>query len=81
MKRWNVAGELQRPKNMTRGSNRPLEVLKAAFHSSPDLIRTLLYPDLRSSFVKNLAPLSLSIRSGMSGKGYASLIVPSFTCL
>ncbi|PFH45535.1 hypothetical protein AMATHDRAFT_103860, partial [Amanita thiersii Skay4041] len=42
---WNVTGEFfVSPKNMTRGSNNPLLVLKAAFHSSPSLIRILLYP-------------------------------------
>ena len=29
---WNVAGELQRLKNMTVGSKSPLCVMKAAFH-------------------------------------------------
>ncbi|KIJ10925.1 hypothetical protein PAXINDRAFT_36638, partial [Paxillus involutus ATCC 200175] len=48
---WNVAGELVRPKNITRGSNRPRLVRKAAFHSSPSLIRTLLYPQRTSSLV------------------------------
>ena len=40
--RWNVAGEFVRPKNITVGSNRPSGVRKAAFHSSPSLIRMLL---------------------------------------
>jgi len=39
---WKVAGELVRPKNMTLGSNNPSLVMKAAFHSSPFLMRTLL---------------------------------------
>src|SRR5277367_2755679 len=59
---WKVAGEFQRPKNMTVGSNNPRLVLKAAFHWSPSLIQTLLYPDLRSSLVKYRAPRSWSIR-------------------
>jgi hypothetical protein len=29
---WKVAGELHMPKNMTVGTNKPLLVLKAAFH-------------------------------------------------
>src|SRR5882724_9933850 len=41
---WNVAGLFVRLKNMTRGSKRPQFVQKAAFHSSPSLIQTLLYP-------------------------------------
>ena len=32
MNRWNVAGELVSPKNITVGSKRPLCVMKAAFH-------------------------------------------------
>jgi hypothetical protein len=32
---WKVAGELVSSKNMTMGSNSPLGVRKAAFHSSP----------------------------------------------
>jgi hypothetical protein len=39
---WKVAGELVNPKNMTLGSKSPLFVIKAAFHSSPGLMRTLL---------------------------------------
>ncbi|KIJ11490.1 hypothetical protein PAXINDRAFT_84342, partial [Paxillus involutus ATCC 200175] len=42
MRFWKVAGELVRPKNITRGSNNPRFVRNAAFHSSPSLIRTLL---------------------------------------
>jgi len=52
---WKVAGEFVKPKNMTVGLKRPRLVLKAAFHSSPSLIRTLLYPQRTSSFVKYLA--------------------------
>ena len=36
-----MAGELVRPKNITRHSNNPLLVLKAVFHSSPSLMQTL----------------------------------------
>ena len=32
MNRWNVAGELVSPKNMTVGSKSPLWVIKVAFH-------------------------------------------------
>src|SRR5271155_5601710 len=49
---WKVAGLLVRPKNMTKGSNNPRLVRKAAFHSSPSFIRTLLKPHRTSSFVK-----------------------------
>ena len=39
---WKVAGALQSPKVITRGSKRPREHLKVAFHSSPALMRMLL---------------------------------------
>jgi len=42
MNLWNDMGELFRLKNMTFGSNSPLHVLKAAFHSSPEWIQMLL---------------------------------------
>jgi len=42
--------KLHMPKYITRGSNRPWLVLKAAFHSSPSLICTLLYPHQMSSW-------------------------------
>ena len=57
------------PKNMTVGSNSPQFVLNAAFHSSPSLIRMLLYPHRTSSLVKYLAPLSLSMISEIRGRG------------
>ena len=49
---WNVVGELVSPKNMTVGSNSPLFVLNAAFHSSPSLIWTLLLQDYIKYFAK-----------------------------
>ena len=39
---WKVAGEFERPKNITVSSNNPFGVMNAAFHSSPSLIRMLL---------------------------------------
>ena len=67
---WKVAGELHVPKNITVSySNSPRLVLNAAFHSSPFLIWMLLYPHQTSSFVKYLAPLSLSMISDMRGSG------------
>src|ERR1700678_3884364 len=66
---WNVGGELHIPKNMTIGLKSPQLVLKAAFHSSPFLIRTLLYPHLTSNFIKYLAPFSLSMISEINGNG------------
>ena len=70
---WNVAGEFVSPKNITKGSNNPRFVWKAAFHSSSSFMRMLLYPHLMSSFVKYLAFFSLSISSEISGKGYRFL--------
>ena len=52
---WKVAGLLVILKNITRGSKRPRLVQKAAFHSSPGLICTLLKPQQTLSFVKYLA--------------------------
>jgi hypothetical protein len=49
---WKVAGLFVRLKYMTRGSNKPLFVRNAAFHSSPSWMRTLLYPQQMSSLVK-----------------------------
>ena len=39
---WNVASEFVNPKNMTVGSKDLSGVVKAAFHSSPSFILTLL---------------------------------------
>ena len=66
---WNVAGELVIPKNMTVGSYSPSGVRKAAFHSSPFLIRTLLYPCQTSSLVKYFESLSLSMILEILGIG------------
>ena len=64
-----MAGELHRPKNITVGSNSPRGVTNAAFHLSSGLMRTLLYPHQMSILVKIDDPLSLSIRSEISGSG------------
>ena len=66
---WKVAGELQSPKNITVDSKRPQLILKAAFHWSPSLTQTLLYPDLRSILVKIFAPRSLSVSSVIRRRG------------
>src|SRR6266576_6354844 len=64
---WNVAGELVSPKNMTVGSNSPSGVRNAAFHSSPSLMRMLLYPHRTSNFVNRVLLLRQSIVWGMRG--------------
>jgi hypothetical protein len=66
---WKVAGELVSPKNIMVGSNSPLLVIKAAFHSSPFLIRTLLYPHRMLNLVYREHPLSQSMSSGIKGSG------------
>src|SRR6266446_1436489 len=62
---WKVAGEFVSPKNITVGSNNPLGVRNAAFHSSPSLILMLLYPHRTSTFVKRVHPRSRSMTWGM----------------
>ena len=64
-----MAGELRNPKNITVGSNNPLFVINAAFHLSPSLMRTLLYPHLMSNLVKYFDPFNLIIRSEINGSG------------
>src|SRR6266478_2658397 len=64
---WKVAVEFVSPKNITVGSNSPSGVRKAAFHSSPSLIRMLLYPHRTSTLVNRVHPLSLSMTWGISG--------------
>src|SRR5882672_10381344 len=68
---WKVAGLLVRPKNITRGSKSPRFVRKAAFHSSPSLMWTLLYPHQTLSLVKYCTSRSQVMRSELSGSGYA----------
>src|SRR6266478_2990119 len=70
MVRWKVAGELVSPKNITRGSNSPFRVLKAAFHSLPSLILMLLYPHHMSNLVKSEHPWSCSRIVLIRGSGY-----------
>ena len=69
MVHWKVAGELVNPKNITQGSNRPLSVLKVAFHSSPSLIQILLYPHRMSNLVKRDRPWSCSRIVFIRGRG------------
>jgi hypothetical protein len=49
--RWNVAGELQSPKNMTVGSYNPKGVENAAFHLCSGLICHLRFHPLYTSVV------------------------------
>ena len=78
---WKVAGELDSPKNMMVGSNSPFDMMKAAFHWLLSLILMLLYPDQMLNLAKMVASFTLSIRSEMRGRGYASLIMCSLTYL
>src|SRR6266478_1516482 len=64
---WKVAGEFVSPKNITVGSNSPSGVRNVAFHSSPSLIRMLLYPHLTSTFVNSVHPRNRSMTWGING--------------
>jgi len=66
---WKVAGALENPKYITVASKRPHLVINAVFYSSPSLMRTLLYPHLKSILVKIVALLSDSIKSAILGIG------------
>ena len=75
---WKVAGLLVRPKNITSGSYSPQLVQKAAFHSSPFFIWTLLKPQQTLRLVKYLAPCTLLISLEMRGNRYLFLTVITF---
>jgi len=66
---WKVADTLEKPEYMTVASKRPYLVINTVFHSSPSLIRTLLYPHLKSILVKIEALLSDSIKLAILGIG------------
>ena len=53
--------------------------MKAAFHLSPSLILTLLYPHLTSNFENNADPFTRLMSSGIRGSGYRLRIVHSLT--
>ena len=72
---WKVAGKLVSPKNITVSSNRPSFVMMAAFHSSPSLICTLLYPQRMLNLVYREHPLSWLMSLGIRGSGYVFRIV------
>src|SRR5450756_2124697 len=72
---WNVAGELVSPKNITVGSKSPSGVRNAAFHSSPSLMRTLLYPHRTSNLVNSVHPLRRSMVCGISGDTFRFFFV------
>jgi len=64
---WKVASTLEKPKYMIVASKRPYLVINAVFHLSPSLMRTLLYPHLKSILVKIKALLSDLISSAILG--------------
>ena len=72
---WKVAGLLVILKNITKGSNKPRLVWKAAFHLSLGLMRTLLKPQQISSLVKYFAPWSCDMSSEISGRGYLFMTI------
>ena len=75
---WNVAGKFINLKNMTVGSKSPSSVRKAAFHSSPGLMRMLLYPHWMSNLVNREHPVSLLTTNGMRGKTFRFFFVHLF---
>ena len=68
---WKMVRLFVNPWNISRGSKRPWFIWKAAFHLSPFLIHTLLYPHQMSSFMKYLvlALETLLRMSGIRGRG------------
>jgi len=72
---WKVAGELVSLKNIMVGLNSPSGVRKAAFHSSPGLIRMLLYPQQMLTLVNNVHPANWSITDGISGETFLFCLV------
>src|SRR6266851_2976958 len=76
---WNMAGELVSLKNMIVGSYRPSLIIKATFHQSFSLIRTLLYPHSMSNPVNKVQLYSQSVSCGIRGRGYRFLMVNVLT--
>jgi hypothetical protein len=72
---WKVAGELVSPKNITVGSNNPSGVRNAAFHLSPFLMHTLLYPQRTLNKVNKVHLLRWSIVCGISGDMFQFFLV------
>ena len=72
---WKVARLLVILKNITKGSNKPRLVWKAAFYSSLGLIWTLLKPQQTSSLVKYFALWSCDTSLEISGRGYLFLTI------
>ena len=75
---WKVAGEFVSLKNITVGSNSPSGVRNAPFHSSPSLIRILLYPHQMSSVVNRVHPLRRSMIWVISGDTFLFFFVHLF---
>ena len=71
---WNVAGEFVNLKNITVSSKNPSSIVKAAFHSSPFLILTLLYPHHRSIFVNTFLYLCFLVCLISKGGGRCFLL-------
>ena len=66
---WKVAGELQRPKNITRGMKYLKGVRKAAWCLSSGLILMLLNPHRISSLVKTITEVRLMMSWSIKGSG------------
>jgi len=69
MKRENKIKSTINDLDITVGSKDPSGVVNAAFYLSPSLILTLLYPHLRSIFVKTFFIPIFSNTSNIKGRG------------
>jgi len=72
---WKVARLLVISKNITKGSNRPQLVQKAAFYSFLGLMQTLLKLQQTSSLVKYLAPQSCDTSLEIGRREYLFLTI------
>ena len=81
IKRWKVAGALQRPKGILFHSNSPQGVIKAVTSLDFSSISTCQYPLAKSSEVNHPAPLKLANISVCRGIGYWFFLVTSLVFL
>src|SRR6266540_2744154 len=81
IKRWKVAGVLQRPKGILFHLNSPQGVIKAVTSLDFGFISTCQYPLAKSSEVNHPAPPKLANISVCQGIGYWFFLVTSFVFL
>ena len=73
------ASALVSPQGMIQYLYKLQQVLNAVFYSLPSFMQMQLYPPFQSSFVKNLALLSLLFSFANSSVLYLSLIITLFS--